>query len=553
MRLRWIALLFVLLLNSGQAAEPDDRLASALKDLSKAGVKTDGPGLLEFFRQRTLTDQKVQQIGLLIKQLNDDLFAIREQATRDLITLGTPARAALELAARDPDPEIATRARRCLDALPTGATIELVGAALRVLALIPEKPEGAVAVLLAYLPSVVDEAVEEEIAAVLGELGVRNGKVDPALVAAVKDQLPARRLAAAAALARAGAQERGLIHPLLQDPAPRVRLFAAVALAQGKDPAAVPALISMLDTAPPVMALQAEDLLCRIAGEQGPAVVLAVNNPASRGPCRAAWEAWWQANAAKVDLSKLDRAPPYLGLNLICDCDVGQASVGQVWECSADGKVRWQIGDVRNPADIQLLPNGRLLIAECQGLVITERDRQGKIYWQHKVQGYPVSCQRLDNGNTFIATYTELLEVARDGKIVYSHKRPNSIYCAQKLANDRILFVTSTNQVVEIDTSGKETRTVQVGNTSGWAGVEILPSGRLLVALYSADKVVEVDNQGKELWELPVQKPAWATRLNNGNTLVASPDGHFIAEYDRSCKKVWEQATHGRPFRVRRR
>jgi hypothetical protein len=363
-------------------------------------------------------------------------------------------------------------------------------------------------------------------------------------VAAVKDPLPGRRLAAAAALARAGAQERDAIQPLLQDASPRVRLFAAVVLVQGKDPAAVPALISLLDTAPPVMALQAEDLLCRIAGEQGPKVALALNNPASRAPCRVAWEAWWQANAGKVDLSKLDRAPTYLGLNLICDCDVGQAS---------DGKVRWQINDVRNPADIQVLPNGRLLIAECQGLVITERDRQGKIWWQHKVQGYPVSCQRLDNGNTFIATYTELLEVTRDDKVVYSHKRPNSIYCAQKLANDHILFVTSTNQVVELDATGKEIRTVQVGNTSGWAGVEILPNGRLLVALYSADKVVEVDSQGKELWELPVQKPAWATRLNNGNTLVASPDGHFIAEYDRTCKKVWEQTTHGRPFRVRRR
>ena len=89
-------------------------------------------------------------------------------------------------------------------------------------------------------------------------------------------------------------------------------------------------------------------------------------------------------------------------------------------------------------------------------------DRQGKVLWSHTVDNYPVSCHRLANGNTFIATYGELCEVSRDGKKVYSHKKPGSIYCAQKLRNDNILYATSGGAIVEMEPSGKQVHSLAV-------------------------------------------------------------------------------------------
>jgi hypothetical protein len=254
-----------------------------------------------------------------------------------------------------------------------------------------------------------------------------------------------------------------------------------------------------------------------------------------------------------IELSRLDSDETTLGLTVICDCDVeGQFRVGRVWECGPDGKARWQINAVKNPADVQLLPGGRLLVAECQGFVITERGRDGKIVWSQNVDNYPVSCQRLPNGNTFFATYNQLAEVTRDGKVLYSHKRTGSIYCAQKLRNGHIVYAHAGGQIVELDAGGKEVRALALHGLAAWASIEVLPNGRYLVSQYSLNRVVEVDANGKVYWECNAQTPAFATRLRNGNTLIACTEGRCVVEVDRSGKELWKQTTLGRPFRVRR-
>ena len=103
-----------------------------------------------------------------------------------------------------------------------------------------------------------------------------------------------------------------------------------------------------------------------------------------------------------------------------------------------------------------------------------------------------------------------------------------------------------------MDTAGNELRTVAVGVLGWWSGVEPLPGGRFLVAQYANNRVVEVDGVGKVFWECSVTSPAWATRLRNGHTLVASTDANCMVEFDRAGKEVWKKPTQGRPVRVRR-
>src|SRR6185437_9045316 len=101
----------------------------------------------------------------------------------------------------DADPEVARRARDCIQRIGEGATGSLMSTAVRVLARL--KPPEAAAVLLAYLPSAEDESVAETIRQSLTALAVRDGKAEPALLAALTDKTAGKRAAAAVALCRA--------------------------------------------------------------------------------------------------------------------------------------------------------------------------------------------------------------------------------------------------------------------------------------------------------------------------------------------------------------
>ncbi|HZT78914.1 MAG TPA: HEAT repeat domain-containing protein [Gemmataceae bacterium] len=530
-------------------AAKDPELAQHFQTLKDHKVATDGPTLLTYFRDRTLSDEDRAKLAAVVRQLGDDQFAVRERATQQLKAAGRAAVPFLKQAVNDPDLEVRRRATRCLEAIEEGSELPVTAAAARVLAV--RNPAGTVEALLAYLPFAADETVEEAVLTALATAGLRDGKADPALVKAAGSKEPTQRMAAAFVVGKAGPGQRRPVAKLLTDPDARVRFHAAAALTFSGDKAAVPALIALLNEGPLPLAWRVDDLLCQLAGDKGPKESLGAGDEASRRKIREAWEEWWKANAGKADLARLRLEEPLLGLNLICDYDGVPGAGGQVWECGADGKPRWKLA-VPGAIDARILPGGRVLVAEHNTNRITERDRANKVLWETRTTSNPVSCQRLPNGNTFLATYNELREVTREGKAVFSYQKPGSIYYAEKLRNGHILYVTSNGQVIELDGTGKELRTVRVGNTGGWGGVELLPGGRLLVALYSEARIVELDASGKVHWEVKVQNPTWATRLRNGNTLVASTEGKRVVEFDRNGKEVWKQATEGRPFRVRR-
>ncbi|OAI54696.1 hypothetical protein AYO44_14460 [Planctomycetaceae bacterium SCGC AG-212-F19] len=534
------------------AAEPNAARDHDRTLLKGAGLPTDAAGLVRFFQSRTVDAATQKRIIDLIAQLGSDDFSTREQATKELAKLGTLAEPFLTRAANDGDAEVTRRARECLAALPgPRARPDLIAAAARLL--VAQNPPRTLETLLDYLPSLADEPLEEEIATLVAPLGLVDGKPHPAIIAAAQDKQAVRRLAATGPLARAGDAHRAAVRQLLADPDHRVRLFAAQALVGVRDKAGVPGLIALLGDGPLHLVWQAEDQLCRIAGDKAPSPVLDPGNAASRQKCRAAWDAWWKACEASIDLARLPDAQRLLGLTLICDFDGGPNAHGRVFEVGADGKERWKIDTVHCPADAHVLPTGRVLIAEHDGQRVTERTREGRVVWEHKVAGNPVSCQRLPNGNTFIATYTELLEVTREGKSVYTIQRPSSIFGAQKLPTGNILYIHSNGHIVEVKTDGTEVRSIPAGNTAGWASVELLPNGHFLVALYNANVVKEIDANGKEYLKCTVPQATFATRLSTGHTLTADTRNCKILEFDGLGKKVAELPTGGRPFCVRRR
>jgi PQQ-like domain len=231
---------------------------------------------------------------------------------------------------------------------------------------------------------------------------------------------------------------------------------------------------------------------------------------------------------------------------------IAELDGGTVMEVGADHHVRWQATGFRGPVDVQLLPNGHLLVAENHGSQVTERDKTGKIIWKRDTSGLPASCQRLPNGNTFITTTNMLVEVdPQDHEVLQLHPQEGA-YGARKLRNGNIMLATSEGKIVTMDSRGKVLRSFETGGIVQWSTLSILPTGHVLACCVD-NKVTEFDAAGKPVWSCTVMNPVCASRLPNGHTLVCDSEGHRVVEVDRSGHTVWEQKLKGRPWHVSRR
>ncbi len=115
-----------------------------------------------------------------------------------------------------------------------------------------------------------------------------------------------------------------------------------------------------------------------------------------------------------------------------------------------------------------------------------------------------------------------------------------------------MVYVISGGLVIELDTAGKEVRSIPAGDTSNWGSVEILANGHFLVCRCGRHEVVEIDAEGKEIWRCQADWPTWAYQRRNGRVMVACAHSGQVVEFDREGKEVWKQKLTGRPCRIRR-
>jgi hypothetical protein len=536
--------LIAALLSAGPTPEARDEQV-----LKEAKVATDGPGLLEFFRKRTLDDAAEDKIKGLIRQLGDDVFEVREQASGQLVAIGARALPFLRQAGNDLDVEVSRRAKECLRSIEQGGTARVVVAAARVLARL--KPAGAAEAMLGYLPAAEDESVAEQVREVLVDLAVREGKAEPALVAALSDKSPARRAAAGVALARAKlADQQSAVRKLLDDADPAVRLRVALALVTTRDKEAVPALIRALDGPPSHELGLAEDLLFRLAEDKSPPEPPGADD-ASRRKYREAWAAWWKENGPGLDAAKLEEATRTLGCTTVVLLDKGT-----IIDLDATNKPRFEITGLEFPLDAQYLSGDRVLVAEHNGNRVTERDKTGKVKWEKKVEG-PLVAQRLPNGNTFIATRTALIEVDKEGKEVSNYVRPRGeqIMRAQKLRNGDVAMILQlgVTRFVRMDAKGNDLKNFGVQVATSGGRIDVLPNGNVLIPEGNTNRVLEYDPRGRIVWEGHADSPITALHLPNGHVMVTSMTQHRAVELDRTGKEVWEYKSDTRVTRAFRR
>jgi hypothetical protein len=553
-----------LALGSAAAEATDDE-----KLLQGLGVAAHDDGLLAFFRQRSPSAEEVES---LIRRLGSDDLAEREKASRLLCACGPKAVPLLKEALDSPDAEVRDRARRCVDFIESASATRYPGAAARLLA--RRAPPGAVPALLDYLPFAGDPLVEDEVFAALLVLTPEAGKADAALAQALRDPSAVKR-AAAYVLGRKGEQEQTAeVRKLLSDRDANVRLRAALALLAGRDKDAPPALIELLAEGPDDLRWRAENALLRLAGDQAPPRVPGDDADARRKR-RDLWAAWWKDNADKLAPARFEDFDHPLGYTLAIEFNTRR-----VWECAADGTLRWELRELAGPMDAQVLPNGRVLVAEALSRTVREYDLKGNVKWEVKLEVEPNACRRLANGDTFVTAADRVMEFALDGSAVYSFdpKRSPKSNAICPYHNGHVL-ITSGDEIAEVDTTGKEgwsawlpppgkniviEQDLKLRNQhrpggapqprrSGGAIVDVceLAGDRVLTADSENGRVVELDSAGRVQWEAHVPGVCGVFRTPGGGTLATT--NHKVIELNRDGQVIWEKAAEGYPRRVYRR
>jgi hypothetical protein len=105
----------------------------------------------------------------------------------------------------------------------------------------------------------------------------------------------------------------------------------------------------------------------------------------------------------------------------------------------------------------------------------------------------------------------------------------------------------SDNRVVEVDEQGRVVFVLE--DVFGAWDAECLDNGNLLITEFSVSRVQEVDRKGHQVWVFEdLKNPYDADRLPNGNTLIADTFGSRVIEVNKEGKIVWSYAKDIRPF-----
>ena len=199
-----------------------------------------------------------------------------------------------------------------------------------------------------------------------------------------------------------------------------------------------------------------------------------------------------------------------------------------------EGKIEWQTrwGGIH---DIHVLANGHVMLQQGSHKVVELDPQTNQVVWS-----YDAAQQ---NGN--------------QGKRI-------EVHAFQPLENGRIMIAESgSRRIIEIDRSGKILHSIKLQVDAPHPHhdtrlVRKLPQGNYLVCHEKDGAVREYDGRsGKLLWEYQVPlfgKPRRgghgleafgnqvfaAVRLGNGNTLIATGNGHSVLEVTPQKKIVWK-------------
>ena len=163
------------------------------------------------------------------------------------------------------------------------------------------------------------------------------------------------------------------------------------------------------------------------------------------------------------------------------------------------------------------------------------------------------------NKNVLIVHGKVVEEVSPERKVVWrlGHPTVQAAESAQRLANGNTVVADNGRmKVIEVNREGKVVWEFTVPNTNKrkhptMRQVRRLGNGNTLICASTEDRVIEASPGGKVVWSYAVPFPY--LRLANGHTPISSGDGYgsprgfFLVEVDHAGKEVWQYGGSGAP------
>jgi outer membrane protein assembly factor BamB len=244
------------------------------------------------------------------------------------------------------------------------------------------------------------------------------------------------------------------------------------------------------------------------------------------------------------------------------------------------GQIEWEIACPFVSHDIQMLPNGNILLHTGRAK-LTEVTPQKQVVWEWESRNTESNkeyteihgFQRLKNGNTMLGETgnRRIIEVDRFGKIVkevpYLVNKPNAhrdnrmvrktdkgTYLACHEGDNAVREYDATGKVLweyVLDLNNQPRTDGHDGHGAEVFGAMRLKNGNTMIAGGNNNRVFEVNKEGKTVWsverdELPGIHLCWVTTLEllpNGNLIFgnthAGPNNPQLIEVNRKKEVVW--------------
>lgn len=222
----------------------------------------------------------------------------------------------------------------------------------------------------------------------------------------------------------------------------------------------------------------------------------------------------------------------------------------------------------------------RLLAADYSTKRIAVVEPDGRLSWEHPIDLIHDLQVQPDGHVLFQTTYTHLVEMdPTTDRVVWEYDaarmngnadRPVEVHSFQRLPDGSTMIAESgPGRIIEVNRDGRLLRQVRLkldhpSTHSDTRLARKLPNGHYLVCHEADGCVREYDPAGQVVWEYPVPlfemepRPGHgpeafgnqvfsALRLTNGNTLIATGNGHSVLEVTPAKQIVWSVRQHDLP------
>lgn len=532
---------FLIAERCGAEKSPGSESPAHERTLAAQGIRPTAEGIAEYLHQLHPTPPQQQATRARVAQLGSDHFSARERAMRQLLIMPGLDTKALVKALEHGDPEVRWRAREVL-AVRLAEKERLLHASFKTLEM--RSLPGVVPEVLAAIG--LCETRDMRWAARTALVATaRAGDADD-LRSALESESPHVRAAATAALGEAlGRDGETHLQKMATDKNAQVRFAAAHAMANYGHRRALEVLIALLEDEDILVRNQSLMVLRRLSQRSfgfGPD-----DTPDRRRRAVQKWRVWAasEGQIAKLHFPLKLSGPvaSYLAGHTL----LAFGAEGKVVETDASGREIWSFPTKPYAArSAEKMANGNVLITAIlkgkhERSTVLEVNRQGKVVWQYRSPTLLGQARPLPNGNILISTFYDrtAMEVNWDYKVVWSY-RGETLHClsdAQRLENGNTLIADFGGPIQEITPQGKVVW--QYDDYERVLGVQLLPGGNLLIA-GNGGEVREINRNKQVIWTYSgedAKNTSDAFRLPNGNTLITSLD-QFL-EVTPDGEKVW--------------